>query len=370
MVGQRCLLAILVVVGTWLAPPVRAESVSSPAETAAPPASVGGDASGTPARHIVDCLRDCIWPEADSPSPAGDWLCCYPPGVVGSIEYLNWAARRTNLDYAAVVNPAQLPVPATGYTPLETVSLGFRRDEGLRAAVGYHFAGWDLLWTYTQFHTEGQASVVEGSATTLGLVATRTIVGGTPSEMVLDTAGDKIEADGSLLLRIHDIEGNWRYALNETVGFRAFGGVRLAMLDEEFNNHYSFMFQGFIPETGVIHQPVSMTAAGIRFGAEFQWRTLGGLQIFGRGAQSVLVADFQTQQYEKDTLNGLIINQFNSSSQIIPVLEAAVGVAWSRGPWELSAGYEASNWFNMVDPTRAAESLFLDGCFVRLALTR
>jgi hypothetical protein len=82
------------------------------------------------------------------------------------------------------------------------------------------------------------------------------------------------------------------------------------------------------------------------------------------------VADFQTQQFEQDTLSGLIINQSNSSFQIVPVVEAAVGVGWSRGPWQVSAGYEVSDWLNMMNPTRPADSLFLDGCFVRLALTR
>jgi len=298
--------------------------------------------------------------------------------VIGSIDYLNWAARRTNLDYAAVINPNQVPVPATGYTRLETLSLDFRRDEGLRAAIGYHFAAqWDLTWTYTQFHTEGQAVLVPTSTMTYGLVATRSLLSGTSAANPLD----KIEADGSLLLRMHDIEGNWRYALNETVGFRAFGGVRLAMLDEEFNNNYNFLFQGFLPESGVIHQPVKMNAAGLRFGAELEWRTAWGLQVFGRAAQSILVADFQTQQFEQDTLNGPMINQSNTSFQIVPVEEAAVGVGWSYGPWEVSAGYEVSDWFNMVQQARPVapppvgrvntfESLFLDGWFVRLALTR
>ena len=39
-------------------------------------------------------------------------------------------------------------------------------------------------------------------------------------------------------------------------------------------------------------------------------------------------------------------------------------------PLASERGYEVSDWFNMVNPTRAADSLFLDGCFVRLALTR
>ena len=49
------------------------------------------------------------------------------------------------------------------------------------------------------------------------------------------------------------------------------------------------------------------------------------------------MADFRTQQFEDNSLSGLIINQSNSSFQVVPVVEAAVGVGWCRGPWQVSA---------------------------------
>ena len=262
MLRQRCLLAILVVAVTWLAQPVRPNPPPLRQAAPTPAAPADADAPATPARNILGCLGDCIWPEPDCQSPDGDWLCCYPRGVIGQIDFLDWAARRTNLDYGVVINPAQLPVPATGYTPLETLSLDFRRDEGLRAMIGYHFATqWDLTWTYTQFHTEGQAALVPSDTMSMDVVATRSFLNGVAAATPLD----RIEADGSVQLRMHDIEGNWRYRLNETVGFRAFGGVRSATLDEEFNNTLDYRLFGFLPVTDTIRQPVKMNAAGVRF---------------------------------------------------------------------------------------------------------
>jgi hypothetical protein len=372
MVRQPCFLAVLVVATACLVPPVRAAPATSPEETSTPSDSTGSEGAGARPWNLSSWFRDCVWPEPECQAPDGGWACCYPTGVVGHVEYLNWAARRTNLDYAAVVNPAQLPVPATGFTRLETFTLDFARDEGLRAGIGCHFAaGWDLMWTYTQFHTEGQTALTESNVTSLGLIPTRSIFSGTPSAIVMSSGTDKIEADGSIQLKMHDIEGDWRYRLNETVDFRGFAGFRLAFLDEQFNNQFSFKFQGFIPEKGGIQQPIDMVAAGLRCGAELGWRTQWGLRVFGSAAPSILVADFKTRQFETNTLfGGTIIDQTSTTVQVVPVLEAAVGVGWCHGPWEVSAGYEVSDWFNMVDVARPAQTLFLDGWFVRLALTR
>ena len=55
---------------------------------------------------------------------------------------------------------------------------------------------------------------------------------------------------------------------------------------------------------------------------------------------------------------------------MVPVFEAAVGVAYARGPWEFRAGYEMSDWFNMVQVNRPAQSLLLDGYFLSLSFSR
>ena len=88
------------------------------------------------------------------------------------------------------------------------------------------------------------------------------------------------------------------------------------------------------------------------------------------GAQSLLLADFHMRHFESDTRSAMpLLDVPVSTSQIVPVLEAAAGIAWGWGPWEISGGYEMSNWFNMADIDRSSQSLFIDGAFVRLAFS-
>jgi hypothetical protein len=286
-------------------------------------------------------------------------------GFVAYAEYLYWKASPTGLDYATVENPITL-------APIATASLDLPRTDGCRFGVGFRFAGTccDLTCNYTHFQSSDQEMVVAGGPAT-ELLSTRSFF----SAVAMDSVG----AGDTLNLNLYDIEANWRTCLNETVGFRGFAGVRLATIDQDFTSTYTLL--GSV--AGTIHLPTSMDAAGIRLGAELQWRTAWGFQVFGRGATSLLVADFTTGRQESNTLNGLIIDTSVKTTRVVPVLEAAAGIAWTWGPVEFSGGYEMSNWFNMVGvgdvsggigtlPVTAAstavtqQSLFIDGWFARL----
>ena len=65
--------------------------------------------------------------------------------------------------------------------------------------------------------------------------------------------------------------------------------------------------------------------------------------------------------------------------QAVPVLDAAVGLAWNRGPVQIRAGYELANWFNLADRSMfsdfvhegayspQSQDVLLDGLFVRFS---
>ena len=292
-----------------------------------------------------------------------DWKCCTGPALCGYADYLNWAARRPGLDFAAVVPLPVPPAQAAAPVPLVTDTLDLGRDNGVRAGFAYRFAaGWDLALDYTYFFTGNQATVTQGAPGVWELLAPRSIFSTTPMQSV--------EADGNLRLNIVDLEANWRSCLRDTVGFRAFGGFRWAEIDQQFNNTYQRIL-GITPITGTIHLPSSMNGEGIRCGAELEWRAGCGVRIFGRGAQSVLLADFHMRHFESDSRSATpLLDVPVTATQVVPVLEAAVGVAWGCGPWEISGGYEMSNWFNMAEINRPADSLFIDGAFVRAAFSR
>ena len=331
-----------------------------------PPSSAEGPAGSENLFPAIERLfQDPSCTGCPSNGCSDDSLC--KPGFVAYADFLYWKASPSGLDFATLENPITV-------TPIATASLDLPRTDGCRFGVGYRFAGTccDLTCNYTHFQSSDQQMVVASSATT-ELLSTRSFF----STVAMDSIG----ASDALNLNIYDIEANWRTCLNETVGFRGFAGVRLATLDQDFNSNYTLLTN----VTGTINLPTRMDAAGLRLGAEFEWRTAWGFSVFGRGASSLLVADFTAGRHESDSLNGLIIDASLETTRIVPVLEAAAGIAWSRGPLELSAGYELSNWFNMVGvgdvsggigtvPVTAAsgvfsqQSLFIDGCFARLTI--
>ena len=255
MVKQSGFLATLLVAGILAAtslpaqtPPV-SDSPPEPADGGSPPAAAGE------APWFMHFL--CPVPEETGLGSGG----CDHGGVIGSVDYLNWAARRSGLDFAAVIDPTKLVSPLP-FAPLATDSLDFSRASGTRASVGYRFAEtWDIDCTYTYFHTNGEDSVTQGPGTLPACSPPRASSTRRSWVRWRQTAvwGCKYTTSrpvGSLL--------------NEEFGFRAFGGFRWANLDQQFNNSYSYVL-GVTPVKGTIHLPSNMDAGGVRFGAEIQW---------------------------------------------------------------------------------------------------
>jgi len=243
--------------------------------------------------------------------------------------------------------------------------LDFDRANAFRGGFGYRFGnGWNVAWTYTYYRNANAETVTANPAATgnPNLIATQSYL---DTDLSVKTPMNSVEADGTLQINMQDFEAEWSSCLNDTVGFKAFGGFRWAKIDQNFNVNYTYA-----AGTGTINLPNNMDAEGLRLGAELQWRTNCGLRVFGRGAESVLVADFQTSQHEVAPASGVNIASSADTAVVVPVFEAAVGVAYARGPLEFRAAYEMSDWFNMVQANRPAQSLLLDGYFLSLSYSR
>ena len=276
---------------------------------------------------------------------------------MANVDYLNWLARRSGMDFASFLNGARAPVA--------TESLDFDRASGIRTGLGYRFSnGWDVVWNYTYFHVDGQQTATANAAAAgnPALIATQSFLSNGQTFNVPVTS---ITAAGGLTLNIQDFEAEWSSCLNDTVGFKAFGGFRWAKIDQNFNNAYTYA-----GGTGNVSLPNNMDAEGIRLGAEIEWRTCCGLRVYGQVAESVMVADFRTRQHEVDPAANIDIDVSSNSTVVVPDFEASFGVAYARGPWELRAGYEMSDWFNMVQVNRPAQSLLFDGYFISVSFSR
>ena len=370
MIQCRRFLAVLVVALPLAAKPLRAEDPAAAKGTPNTTITMFDDPKDP--KPLVPADRS---PDMDparlqqlTPTPGSSTSLCAgtscpsdcPPGMIGYVDYLHWRARPQGLTFASIADPASL----VG-TPdiVAHDSLDFGNHDGVRAGLGYRFdTGWEVVWNYTYFNSaDAQTALASGGGTT-ALLATNSFFS--------KQAMDSVQASGNFRLNLHDIEAGWGTCLNDSVDYRTFGSFRWAKIDQDFDQAYSYHLDPATVVNGDIHMPLRMDAAGLRLGAEFHWKAADGLRIFGRLAQSLLVADFETQQIETDTLNGSVLNVHRDDSRIVPVLEAATGIAWCCGPMELSGGYEMSNWFNMIDASRQSQSLFIDGCFVRIALVR
>lgn len=280
---------------------------------------------------------------------------CCDPGWIGQVDWLNWKARRQGLDFATFLNPVWL-------TPASMESLSYDRDDGIRIGLGYQFEScWDITWTYTYFHTDDAGSADTADQPGLVLNSNRSF---------MDTAFQTVWAQASLDYDVNDLEAGRAFSVAHNATMRVFGGFRWAIIDQDLRIGHTYRNAQQQTITGNIQNPTNMDGYGIRVGTEGRWTTTRGLSLFAQGAGSVLVGRFDTLQQEIDQAQGTIINFSDTYTQAVPVLDVAAGVAWRKGPLEISGGYELNSWFNMAEVGRGSYDLILDGFFMRLAVVR
>ncbi len=293
----------------------------------------------------------------------GDEVAC--PGWRLSAELLNWRLQRRDLDFAIPTDDGALAVGAGGVQHVD-----FGRDAGVRLGLARQtISGWEVGFVYTYFDTSATAQAVEPAGGNLW--ATR-------SHPSRNQEASTADAFSSFEYQVFDVEAAYAWDASCSARLRMFGGPRWARTDQQFRVDYDGRD---FAEATVTH-PVTMNAFGLRLGLGGEWRLGRGFSLFGRGAGSVMYGRFDAQTRETN-MAGLqtIVAIQDEYRQAVPVLEAAVGLSWQRGGWELAAGYEIVDWFNLGDrsafPNDVHEGLYapssadvvLEGVFARVAYT-
>jgi hypothetical protein len=302
----------------------------------------------------AETLHPVGWETYGNREPVSTHCCCCSSGLQASFDWIYWNARRDGMDYATWLNPVWL-------TPVAADSLNLDRNSGVRVGLGYGFrSGWDVAWNYTYFDTDDATSVNTADRPGSVLISSRSF---------FDFTVQEVAARASLNCNVHDLEVGRCLPMDETMGMRFFGGFRWAMIDQTFDSRYVYRDDGG-SRTGAIHNSTDMEAYGVRVGAEGRWQCRYGFGIFARGAVSVLAGTFETVLQEVDEVDGVISDFANTSTRAVPVVEAAAGVGWKRGCWDVRVGYELNSWFNMAQVNRASYDLLLDGLFARVSFSR
>ncbi|MCY2987757.1 MAG: Lpg1974 family pore-forming outer membrane protein [Planctomycetota bacterium] len=292
------------------------------------------------ATPVTDDAGSVQWPTVIGPTVARSSLedgfaCHREPGIIAYVDWINWKLRDPGMEFAnSWAGDTIDDVP----TSMDTQYVGVPRNSGIRVGLGYRFCSeWEIMWNYTYFHAAGEASAI--SVPGIQVV--------TPGSTDENFAVAAAFAASSFNINVHDFEiGRW-VNLCDRIDLRLFGGFRWARTESDFNVSYSDV-GGVSGNNAIAGAKSQMDAYGIRLGGEYRWK-LGDthLSFFGRGAGSVLAGDFLTSITTSDLAgDDDVVIKVRRDVHVVPVLEAAAGVAWEYSCWELSIGYELAAWFN------------------------
>lgn len=306
-------------------PPARPVALEGHAATM--PAADGGAAGGQhPIAHEVDGHAG-----AEAEAADGNWF----NGLYFEGSYLLLKPRRNALDFAVIS-------PNTKETPGGTVqSFDWETTNGFRFGTGWRLPGkeWSLGITYTYAHSKDDQSQAAPNGGALYQTLGR--AGG------YDQVG---RADGfsSIDYNVIDLDLSKKIKVHESLDLTVFGGGRFAWIDQQL----AAVYNGGPDKAAndLVSSPVYFRGAGLTVGSEGLWNFWGGLGLYGRARASLLSGEFRN--FLKETANSgtvSIVNVNEKYTQIVPVADIGLGVAYCGEHFHLSVGYELSNWFNMVN---------------------
>ncbi len=285
-------------------------------------------------------------------------------GLFAGVEYLLQRPRADGLDYAITNRTTGLategPIAAMRY------DLG----SGLRVEAGYRFeeSRLEASFVYTRLKASGGESVAAGPGQLVLPTLTRP---GLTDSALSATAGAKLDYN------LYDIVVGRRYALDEHVAVRGFGGVRLADIGQEFGATYD----GLDARQAVVATATRFRGVGPVVGAEGVFAARHGFHVYGRATGALLSGP--ADNFYRDANDGgrtVSADLTQTLRKVVPTAGLAIGAGWQYRTVTLRAGYEVTHWFGLTDRVRLASdvaqgaftapsgNLSVEGLFIQFSL--
>jgi hypothetical protein len=317
--------AILMSVGSAMAQ----SPVAAPPVAPAP----GGTHLPPPASHyppgVVDVTPEVMPPPSVQIVPANEPVLPF----VASFEYLLLRPTRRDLDYA-LVDPKNDFIPQGS-----TAGLDWRTDSGFRIGFTWRPRGGNTDVSFTYLYAYSQDSATIGAPQGGLLYPTLTRPG------VIDTASTAT-AFSSFNFNVFDIDLGRTVHLDESFDARMFIGSRTANIGQVLEATYN----GLDANQASTRQRLTMDAGGLSLGGEGRWRLGGAWSAYARGRGSLLVADYCLHHTETNFAGNVLVTDISDNfTKVVPVLDIATGLTWTRRNFHFSLGYELSHWFNQVE---------------------
>jgi hypothetical protein len=247
-------------------------------------------------------------------------------------------------------------------------SLGWSGIPAFRIGIGYRLpdCGWDFCASLTYLHARDQRTLTaQEGGSLLGTL--------TPNPAAQSATG--ADGDAGLVYSMVDFDVGKSFRLDDAFGLRLFAGARLARVDESLKCIYSGGALG--DSSDFVNAPVNFEGAGLSAGAAVDWNIWRGWGLYARGRLALVSGQFKSQRTE--TLGTTVVSNVSDSfTTTVPVEELSVGVRYQGDHFFFSAGFEQTDWFNMVDsltnpsvatgqPPRHRGDLTLDALAVKAA---
>jgi len=283
-------------------------------------------------------------------------------GFFGSAEFLLLRPRQRALEYAVID-------PLDDITPQGKIQ-SIRHDmrPGLRVGLGYRIpdSGWEIAGYYTYLHSRGDEITLAPPGGLLYPLLTR------PG---LTDSADRAVAFSRLNYNVYDLEIGKTMHVDESTQLRMYGGVRVASIQQALGATYT----GRLADTAVAESRSKFDGGGPMFGTELTWKVVPSLSLFGKASGGLIYGRSSSGIYE--TNNGgatLYTDVGGQNNPIVPLVSLALGASYHYRGLSFSAGYQAVNWFGLIQQPNLIDDfsegkllnrstdLSLDGFFFQL----
>lgn len=248
--------------------------------------------------------------------------------------------------------------------------LRYRFGSGFRTELGYRLpdGGLNFSAAYTFFRATGHSTL--GAAPGRVLLPTLTRPG------LIDTASTAV-ASSLLEYDVYDALVGRRFALDDHLAVRAFGGVRFADIAQRFDVRYD----GRDARTADVRHRSRFQGTGPLLGGEAVYAGTRGFHLYARGSGGLLSGfDRECRRETNDSGRTLYSDTPFTVRKVVPVASLGVGVGFQYRTLSLRVGYEATHWFGLTDrirfPSDVSQGAFVtqpanlsvDGLFMQLGL--
>jgi len=275
-----------------------------------------------------------------------------------------WQTHMRSLDYATTEDGTSLTLGSG-----ESHRVDFDRDMAWRVELGHMTkAGWGVGVSYTDFDSDGVASVTRPGGTGQ-LFASLSHPGG-PEEADVATATTNFD------YQTIDLLATSRFVDRRFKSLDLFGGVRWAQIEHELNATYNG--RDFV--NGTVSDSVDINAFGFLLGGNAHWKMARGWAVFGRSSFGLMYGSFETSRVETN-LDGFeqLVDLRDSYNETMFNFEARLGIEKSLRCLNVSAGYDFNLWTGIGDRVQFVDDIeeaastvdsgdvLLEGFFVQLS---